>query len=135
MGIRYHTYKDEIANVIFLVPYVHFSMELTICQMQPPDILFLLMFCISFYISVYHFPQILRTSFDIIWKENFVTDFCFLADSLNLPSYHHPHPLNDQNVPTWSKFLGAQLLYNITQYIWKSLQQILSFQQQKAQKN
>ena len=60
MGIRYHKCKDEInCKYYFLVPYVHFSMELTICQIQPPDLLFLVMFCISFYISRYHFHSAL----------------------------------------------------------------------------
>ena len=70
MGIRHHKCKDVInCKYYFLVPYVHFSMELTICQIQPPDLLFLVMFCISFYISRYHFPEILRSSFGISEKK------------------------------------------------------------------
>ena len=41
--------------------------------MQPPDLLFFVVLH-SFYISRYHFPQIFRTSFNIIWKKYFSTN-------------------------------------------------------------
>ena len=36
--------------------------------------------------------QLFRTSFNTIWRKNFITNFPFLTDS---PKF--PHPLNDQN--------------------------------------
>ena len=49
-----------------------------ICKIEPPDLLFLVVF-ISFYISRY---IIFRTSFNIISKKNFRHEFFFLTDSL-----------------------------------------------------
>ena len=43
----------------------------------------------SLYISRYHFLQLFRTSFNIIWTKIFVTNFLFLTDSPN-PSLPHP---------------------------------------------
>ena len=45
------------------------------------------LFYISFYISIStnHFSKIFRTSFNIIWKKIFITNFYFLTDSLQLP--------------------------------------------------
>ena len=63
-----------------------------ICKIQPPDLLFIVVF-ISFYIRRYHFSQMFRTSFIIILKKIFVMNFPFLTDSLN----PLPHPLNGQN--------------------------------------
>ena len=48
-----------------------------LCKIQSPDFLLLLVF-ISFYISRYHFSQIFRTSFKIIWKKDFRHEFSFL---------------------------------------------------------
>ena len=54
-----------------------------ICKIQPPDFYFLLLVVfISFCINRYHFSKIFRTSFNIIWKKIFVTNFPFLTDSL-----------------------------------------------------
>ena len=52
-----------------------------ICKIEPPNLLSLVAF-ISFYISRYHFSQILRTSFCIIRKKDFRHKFSFLTDSL-----------------------------------------------------
>ena len=48
-----------------------------VCKIQPPDLLFLVVF-ISFYISRYHFSQIFRTSFNIVWKKDFRHEFSIL---------------------------------------------------------
>ena len=45
-------------------------------KIQPPDLLFIAVL-ISFYISRYHFSQIFRTSFNIIWKTDFRHEFSF----------------------------------------------------------
>ena len=63
-----------------------------ICKIQPLDLLFLVIF-ISFYINRYHFSQIFKTSFSIIWKKDFCQNFPFLMESLKLPT-----PLNNQNL-------------------------------------
>ena len=55
-----------------------------VCKIQPPDLLFLVVF-ISFYISRYHFSQIFKTSLNIIWKKVSVTNFPFLTDPLKPP--------------------------------------------------
>ena len=48
-----------------------------ICKIiQPLDLLFLVVF-ISFYVSRYHFSQIFKTSFSIIWKKDFRHEFPF----------------------------------------------------------
>ena len=48
-----------------------------VCKIQAPDLLFLVVF-ISFYISRYHFSQIFRTSFNIVWKKDFRHEFSIL---------------------------------------------------------
>ena len=55
-----------------------------ICKIEPADLLFVVVF-ISFYISRYHFSQILRNSFRIIRKKDLRHGFSFLTDSLNQP--------------------------------------------------
>ena len=61
-----------------------------ICMIQPPDLLFLVLF-ISLYINRNHFSQIFRTSFNI-WKkkENF---FCHKFSFLNGFTKHVDAPL------------------------------------------
>ena len=61
-----------------------------IFKIQSVDLLFLIAF-ISFYISRYHFSQVFRTSFNIIWKD-FHHKFPFSMNSLK----HPPHLLNSQ---------------------------------------
>ena len=68
-------------GLLFQVPKVHL---IKICKIEPPDLLFLVAF-ISFYISRYHFSQIFRNSFRIIFKKDFCHKFSFLMDSLKLP--------------------------------------------------
>ena len=68
-------------GLVFQVPKVHL---IKICKIEPPDLLFLVAF-ISFYISRYHFSQIFRNSFRIIFKKDFCHKFSFLMDSLKLP--------------------------------------------------
>ena len=66
-----------------------------ICKIQPLDLLFLVIF-ISFYINRYHFSQIFKTSFSIIWKKDFCHKFSFFNGVTQLPPprhhHHHPHP-------------------------------------------
>ena len=54
---------------------------LKIYKTQLPDLILLMLF----YISRYYFPQLFRTSFNIIRKKIFITKFPFLTDSLNPP--------------------------------------------------
>ena len=58
---------------------------------KPPDLLFLVIF-ISFYISRYHFSQILELH-STSDKKILVTNFPFLTDSLKPPPLLHPPPL------------------------------------------
>ena len=52
-----------------------------ICKIQPPDLLFLVVF-ISFYIiSRYHFHKFLELDLTLSEKKIFVTNFAFLKDS------------------------------------------------------
>ena len=55
-----------------------------ICKMQPLDLLFFVVF-ISFYISRYHFSQIFRSSFNIIWKKDFRHKFSFFNGFTQIP--------------------------------------------------
>ena len=48
-----------------------------ICKIQSLDLLFLAV-SVSFYISRYHFSQVFRTSFNIVWKKDFHHKFSFL---------------------------------------------------------
>ena len=74
---------DRILTKIFYIVFQVLKVLLIkICKIQSLDLLFLVVF-ISFYISRYHFSQVFRTSFNIIWKKIFVTNFPFLTDSLN----------------------------------------------------
>ena len=75
-----------------------------ICKIQPPDLLFLVVF-ISFYISRFHFSQIFRTLFNIIWKTDFRDDFSFSMDSLNTPPPPPPTLLTAKIRKAWLKFL------------------------------
>ena len=62
-------YQDEwITNKIFYILFQVLKVLLIkICKLQSLDPLFLVGF-ISFYISRYHFSQVFRTSFNIIWN-------------------------------------------------------------------
>ena len=55
-----------------------------ICKIQPLDLLFLVVF-IRFYISRYHFPQILKVQSALSEKKIFITNSPFLMFSLKLP--------------------------------------------------
>ena len=89
-------------NIVFQVLNIH---HIKTCKIEPPDI-FILLFVvfISFYISRYHFSQILRTSLNIISKKDFRHNFSFLMDSLKLP-----HPLNSQNLLSVMKVFLSML--------------------------
>ena len=93
--------KDRILTKFFYIVFQILKVLLIkICKIQPLDLLFLVVF-ISFYIIRYHFSQVFRTSFNIIWKKDFFTNFPFLTDSLTPPPPTQPlppaHPLNSQN--------------------------------------
>ena len=75
---------DRILTKIFYIVFQVLKVLLIkMCKIKSLDLLFLLVF-ISFYISRYHFSQVFRTSFNIIWEKIFVTNFPFLMDSLKL---------------------------------------------------
>ena len=87
--------------------------------------IFYLLFYISFYISRHQYSQICRTSFNIIWKKRFLSNFPFLMDSLNPPhtnththTHTHTHP-NGQNLLSVTK---VNFLKNIFQGFWLQLQ-------------
>ena len=59
-------------------------------KVQPLDLLFIVAF-ISFYISRYHFSQIFKTSFSIIWGKDFYHEFSLLNGFTQTPTPHlHP---------------------------------------------
>ena len=81
-----------------------------VCKIQSLDLLLLVVF-LSFYISRYHFPQVFRTSFNIIW-ENVLAQI-FLFYQIHSSSHHH-HPLNSQNplsVTNLSQFFIFMMLW------------------------
>ena len=67
-----------------------------ICKIKPLDLLFLFLFLLLVFTSA---VQISRTSFNIIWKKIFVTNFPFLASLLK-----SPHPFNGQNMLSLTVF-------------------------------
>ena len=74
--------------------YFKFKVHLIkIYKIQPPDLLFIVV--LHYFFSRYHFSQIFRTSFNIIWKNNFRQEFSFSNGLTNPPS---PPPL----LPTFS---------------------------------
>ena len=84
--------KDRILTKFFYIVFQILKVLLIkICKIQPLDLLFLVVF-ISFYIIRYHFSQVFRTSFNIIWKKDFFTNFPFLTDSLTPPRPPPPPP-------------------------------------------
>ena len=88
---------SEFFTLFGLVFHVLKVLLKKICKIEPPDLLFLVVF-ISFYVSRYHFShvsryhfsQFFRTSFRIICKKDFRHKFSFLTDSIK-------PPLNCQN--------------------------------------
>ena len=73
-----------LTKIFYIVFQVLKVLLIKICKIQSLDLLFLVVF-ISFYISRYHFSQVFRTSFNIIWKKDFLTNFPFLTASLKPP--------------------------------------------------
>ena len=74
---------DRILTKIFCnVFQVWKVLLIKVCKIQSLDLLFVVDF-IGFYISRYHFSQVFRTSFNIIWKKDFCHKFFFLTDPQN----------------------------------------------------
>ena len=65
-----------LTNIFDIVFQVLKVLLIKICEMQSLDLLVLVVF-IGFYISRYHFSQVFRTSFQIIWKKKFRHKFSF----------------------------------------------------------
>ena len=72
------------AHPLYIVFQVLKVLLVKICKINY-QIFYFLLFYISFNISRYPFPQIFRTSFNITWKNIFVTNFPFLMDLLKPP--------------------------------------------------
>ena len=54
--------------------------------MESPDLLLLfLLFSLAFKFSKYHFSQMFRTSFNIIWKKDFGHNFSFFNEFTQVP--------------------------------------------------
>ena len=87
----------ESTYLSYIVFQVLIVLLIKICEIQPPDLLFLFVF-ISFYISRYYLSQISRTSFKNTWKKHFRYKFFFLTDLLR-----YPHTLNGQNLLSVTK--------------------------------
>ena len=77
-----------------------------------------LMVTFNFYISRYHFSQIYRISFNIIWKKIFVTNLHFF----NGFTTQAPH---GQFTKTWTKLFTFFLLtqFSISSFLFKTLNQ------------
>ena len=80
--------------------------------MQPLDLLFLVVF-LSFFISRYHFLQIFKTSFSIVWK-NFRNEFFFfngftqLCSQIRMQTFLEISP-NFYNDLRWHDFVSVYL--------------------------
>ena len=88
-----HKIKWKIYAPFYIVFQVWKVRLIQICKIEPPDLLFLVVF-ISFYISTYHFSQFFRTSFNIICKKDFCREFSFLTYSPPTPSPNNQNPLS-----------------------------------------
>ena len=85
---------DKILTKIFYIVFQFSQLPLIkVCKIQSLALLFLVVF-ISFYISRYDSLQVVRTSFNIIWKKDFLHKFYFLNGFIQTP---HPHN-NSQNL-------------------------------------
>ena len=81
---------DRILTKIFYIVFQVLKVLLIkICKIQSLDLLFLVVF-ISFYISRYHFSQVFRTSFNIIWKKDFRHKFSFFNRFTQTPTTPPP---------------------------------------------
>ena len=74
-----------LSKTFYIVFQVLKVLLIKICKIQPLDLLFLVAF-ISFYISRYHFSQVFRTSFNIIWKKDFRHKFSFFNRFTQAPT-------------------------------------------------
>ena len=113
---------DRILTKIFYIVFQVLKVLLIkICKIQSLDLLFLVVF-ISFYISRYHFSQVFRTSFNIIWKKDFRHKFSFFNGFTQTPT---SHPVNSQNPLNVTKVFCQSRLFQmkITASVTKSLHQ------------
>ena len=81
-----------LIKILYIVFQVLKVLLKNICKIQSLDLLFLVVF-ISFYISRYHFSQVFRTSFNIIWKKDFCQRFFFFngfTQTLTPPASYQP---------------------------------------------
>ena len=77
---------DRILTKIFYIVFPALKVLLIkIFQIQSLDLLCFVVF-ISFYISRYHFSQVFRTSFNIIWKKDFRHKFSFFNRFTQAPT-------------------------------------------------
>ena len=74
-----------LTKIFYIVFQVLKVLLIKICKIQSLDLLFLVVF-ISFYISRYHFSQVFRTSFNIIWKKDFHYKFSFFNGFTQTPT-------------------------------------------------
>ena len=80
-----------LTKIVYIVFQVLKVLLVKICKIQSLDLLFLVF--ISFYISRYHFSQVFRTSFNIIWKKDFRRKFSFFNGFTETPIPPIPTPL------------------------------------------
>ena len=106
---RIYTNQNEMKNIchFYIVLQVLKVFLIKICKTQPPDLLFLAVF-ISFYISRYHFSQIFRISFNIIWKKAFCHEFSFSNRFTQTP---HPQWPKSTSYVWQKKFFDARLRF------------------------
>ena len=68
----------KLTKIFYIVFQVLKVLLIKICKIQSLDLLFLVIF-VRFYINRYHFSQVSRTSFNIIWKKDFRHKFSFFS--------------------------------------------------------
>ena len=86
-------------------------------------------------IDIYHFSQILRTSFNsnFIYKKIFVTNFLIKAIHSTLPPSPPPLPLlNGQNFLSMLPYLEVSLTHNTVQLGWDGKNQQPKYYQEGA---
>ena len=102
-----------LTKTFYIVFQVLKVLFIKICKIQSLDLLFLVVF-IRFYISRYHFSQVFRISFNIIWKKDFRYKFPFFngfTQPLPLPP---PPPLKSQNpLSVTNVFCQRSLTYHV----------------------
>ena len=106
------TNNIKMGRILTIVIYIVFQVLKVLLmrsKIQSPALLFLFVF-IRFYISRYHFSQVFRTSFNIIWRKDFRHKFSFFNRFISLKSAKCDKSFLSM-APNLSRFLKIIMLW------------------------